>query len=291
MASHVTSESPVTGDQEHVYRRLMTSTELVTAPEVSVRLLGMLDGNGSARAVAALIARDPSLTASLLRLANSAFYGARARLTNVQQVVTMLGFTRVRQLALNISLWGHVGGLTTEARALRVCLWKHSVATATAARALAVYVRTLDAEHAYAVGLLHDVGQLVMGFHFGAPYWQLLGGADEPDLPRIEEREFGCNHATVAGWLLQLWRLSPALVQPVAGHHRPPSFHRDVDMAGLVGLADRLAAAIEKQDDLPADIRAGFESLSGWRLSNDQWSDLVGDVQQERRAMDALFGA
>jgi putative nucleotidyltransferase with HDIG domain len=280
-----------TPERERLYHRLVDAVELDGAPEIAVRLLSMIDGNASTRDIVALIARDPGLTASLLRLANSALFSTRGVIANLQQVVLLLGFMRVRELALAASFWEHLSKLPLDARALRMNLWRHSAATAMASRSLALHVRSVDAEHAYVVGLLHDVGKLVLGLHFGEDYWRLLGvdGPDGDALVADEEARFGCNHATAAGWLLSAWRLAPALVQAIATHH--VAAHRDPDLAALLVLGERLALALEGSDQVPPALRSAYTALTAVHLKEEQWRQVAQAVMREREAMDVLFAS
>jgi putative nucleotidyltransferase with HDIG domain len=275
---------------ERVHHRLGTLHELTPAPEIAVRLVGLIDGNASARDIAALIARDPALMASLLRVANSAAFGARARLTNLQQLITLLGFTRVRQLALAVALWDQTSAAAPSVRTAGRRLWQHSVTTAVVSRELATRLRGVDPEAAYVTGLLHDIGQLALGTHAGASYWETFTAADdEAALIAAEEARFGCHHATVGGWLLEMWGLSPGLVQPVASHHRGVLPHHEQDLASVVVLGDHVAGTLGATGTLPAEAQRACESGLGIRLTEDDWSRLAAAMRREREGLQPLF--
>ena len=97
-------------------------------------------------------------------------------------------------------------------------MWTHTSTVAAASKMIAERVRG-DGGQAFTAGLLHDVGKLVLGLRLGDTYWSLLDDARHMGGAAAAEQEaFGCNHATVGGWLLQLWGMPPALVDPVALH-------------------------------------------------------------------------
>src|SRR5437870_5618694 len=97
--------------QERFYRELMAVERLPSAPEIAQRLLVAINREDAhARHLTALIVRDQSLSARLLRLANSAFFSIRTRVTSIHHATTLLGFARVRDLALGLSVWGALEG-------------------------------------------------------------------------------------------------------------------------------------------------------------------------------------
>ncbi len=277
---------------ERLYRQLMATPELAAAPEIAFRLLSLVDVDTPFREVTSIVGSDQVLTARLLRLANSAFFAFRGRVTRVSEAVTLLGFSRVRELALTLSVWGRVEAPNLPGRSTRRTLWMHSAVVAAATKALAGTLGS-DQGQAYAAGLLHDIGKLVLGFHFGEPYWKLLEtspGCNEA-LTIEEERRFGCHHGTVGGWLLQLWGLLPTLIAPVALHHAPLLLHQAMDLTNLVSLADRLVSPNDTACSAAPDI---FEDLSRFApglITLDRWEELRRAIAAEHDAMATLFGA
>jgi putative nucleotidyltransferase with HDIG domain len=209
--------------QERFYRELMVAEQLPSAPQIAQRMLVAVNReDSSATELAALIGRDQSLTARLLRLANSAFFAIRTRVTSIGQAVTLLGFARVRDIALGLSVWGALDAKDPAGRRYRRRMWIHSATVAATAKMLCERTDG-DAATAFTAGLLHDVGKLVLGMRLGQSYWALLDEAVErgESAATVEAEAFGCHHATVGGWLLQIWQLPPAIVDPVALHHEP----------------------------------------------------------------------
>ena len=278
--------------QERFYRELMAAEQLPSAPQIAQRMLVAVNREDSSTSeLAALIARDQSLTARLLRLANSAFFAIRTRVTSVGQAVTLLGFVRVRDIALGLSVWGALDAKDPAGRRYRRRMWIHSATVAATAKALCE--RTAgDAATAFTAGLLHDVGKLVLGMRLGQSYWALLDEAVErgESAATVETEAFGCHHATVGGWLLQIWQLPPAIVDPVALHHEPlvPDFGLDVTAA--VAVADRLVEATDAQSGVTrAEVLSEVKHFAPGLLGTPEWQEMYATLLREQRAVETIF--
>lgn len=281
--------SPV---QERFYRELMAATRLPSAPEVARRMLAVANReDANAQALVDLISRDQALAARLLQLANSAFFAVPQRVTSIPRAVTLLGYRRVRDVALGLSVWGALGGTGRSERHHRRALWKHSTMVAAAAERLAERTGG-DGASAFAAGLLHDVGTLVLGLRLGESYWALLDEAAEQGQPvaTVETDTFGCHHATVGGWFLQIWQLPPELVDPVALHHEPLAAEFGFDTPAAVAVADRLVDATDPQSGVAlSDVLAEVRGFAPGLLHGEDWRELYGELRREQRAVANLF--
>src|SRR2546428_10342606 len=160
--------------QERFYRELMAVDRLPSAPEIAQRLLVAVNREDAhVGELTRLIARDQSLVARLLRLANSAFFSVRTRVTSVEQATMLLGFARVRDLALGLSVWGKLEGKSTAARRWRKSLWSHTSLVAASAKRLAGQTGN-DAGAAFAARLLPHGRKLVLRGRLRRPYWAEL---------------------------------------------------------------------------------------------------------------------
>jgi len=278
--------------QERFYRELMAVERLPSAPEIAQRLLVAINREDAhARHLTALIVRDQSLSARLLRLANSAFFSIRTRVTSIHHATTLLGFARVRDLALGLSVWGALEGKSPDARRWRRLLWTHTSLVAATAKTLAERTGH-DGNTAFTAGLLHDVGKLVIGLRLGDSYWSLLDEAlaDGREGAELEAEAFGCHHATVGGWLLQLWALPPALVDAVALHHEPLVADFGLDLPAVVAVANRLVNATDPasgvaRNQVLDEIRAFAPGL----LSADTWPEMYASLAREQHAVAGIF--
>src|SRR5579875_3442690 len=267
---------------ERFYRELMAVDELPSSPEVAQKMLVTINRE---------TASTRELAARLLRLANSSFFATRARIDSIQQAVTLLGFARVRDIVLGLSVWGALDRKSTSGRRYRKLLWRHAATVAGAAKKLGD-LAGLDGGQAFTAGLLHDVGKLVLGLRLGESYWAMLDEAAERQTTTaaVELEAFGCQHATVGGWLLQLWRLPPALVDPVAQHHEPLAAEFGLDLSYVLGLADRLVHATDPETGAAhPEALAEIHAFAPGFVAADSWTALYGALRNDPAL--ALFDA
>lgn len=280
--------------QERFYRELMATDRLPSAPEIAQRMLVAVNREDSRiDDLAKLIARDQSLAARLLRLANSAFFAIRGGVRSIPQAVTLMGLVRVRDLVLGLSVWGALNDNDPRGRQHRRGMWVHTATVAAAAKLLAERTGG-DGASAFAAGLLHDVGKLVLGLRLGKTYWALLDEAAERGVgaAALEEEAFGCQHATVGGWLLQLWQLPPALIDAVAYHHEPLAPEFGLDLPAAVGVANRLIDATDPQSGVArGEILDEIRSFAPGLLDSEIWREMYADLTREQRAMATIFDA
>jgi len=276
---------------EKFYRELMAVDKLPSAPEIARRTLTTVNrDDANLRDLANLIERDQALAARLLRMANGAFFAVRGKVLSIPHAVTLLGFERVRDLVLGLSVWGALEGSSSTARRFRKRLWIHSSMVAAAARMLAERTRG-DEAAAFTAGLLHDVGKLVLGLRLGDTYWELLedaaadGGAAE-----VERTALSCDHATVGGWLLQLWGMPTALVDAVALHTDALMADEGFDTATVVAVADRLLHATDATSGTTrADVLDELRQVVPGLVEADTWREIWTALFKEQQSLSSVF--
>jgi putative nucleotidyltransferase with HDIG domain len=178
---------------------------------------------------ARVIGRDAAMTANIMKLVNSAFFGARRPVANVDRAVAYLGLDTLGTLVLGHSLFH--GGAPSRIKGFRLEeLWDHTLLTATTARAIAVSEKysPIKIEEAFLAGMLHDVGKIV----FATANLPL-----DDAMAQMQE-----HHAEVGAYLLGIWGFPNSIVEAVAMHHHPSrASGGDFGLAGLIHVADRLA--------------------------------------------------
>ncbi len=191
-------------------------------PEAVQRLLTLArDPEAEFRDITRVIETDQTLTARVLKVANSALYGVARRVETVRQASVLLGKNGI----LSIAVGGAVLSLTSKIKepwpGEPAAFWRHSVGVASMARALAKRLKSQDPESAFVAGLLHDIGKLVMLNHFGGLYAQVLMAAEYGTEPlHLLERQFvETDHAIVGRALCLHWKLPATLTRSVAEHH------------------------------------------------------------------------
>ncbi len=199
---------------------------LPTLPTIVLQLHRVLEDPAAGPAhVAGVIAQDPALTARLLRTVNSAAYARPGgRLTSVDSAVSLLGTSQVRTVCV-VHAVAQAFGLK-RGRLDPKEFWAHSATVAAIASNLWVRVgdtRAISADDAYVVGLLHDVGLLVLDQHFSQEFTAMLASREDPDEPlaRLEETELGIDHGAVGGLLLGRWSLPGFVADAISQHNSP----------------------------------------------------------------------
>jgi len=228
-------------DRTLLRRLTEETTALPTLPLVASRLVeavARMDAE-TTESVARILALDPGLTARTLRLANSDCYGFPRKVGSVDLAVLVLGPGTIRDLVLTASV---VQTLGPDGRAM-TDLWNHAMACGVAARALAERTQYPLLGEAYAAGLLHDIGAVLLRQKDPQRFEAAIALADTQRMP-LEEAErglFGSDHSEVGGWLAERWGLPGEIVEAIACHHHPEVAVRSPELTALVHIADSLA--------------------------------------------------
>ena len=218
--------------------------ELPTLPAVLTRLLQVVEDDGSDAAdVVEVITPDPALTAKVLKVANSAYYGLPSSVANLERAVPLLGMGMVKSLALSIGVVENIPHAGPNPHFSRAGLWTHSLAVATVLDEMAKRLK-LEAGHLFSLGLLHDVGHIVLDLFFPELFIRALQTANEENIPlnRAETEVIGLDHGEVGAILLSHWKFPKPIVNPTAAHHHDsrPEGVDEID-AAMLRISDLLA--------------------------------------------------
>ena len=174
--------------------------------------------------IGAIVAKDPAMTAKILQLVNSAFFGIARKVSNAVEAVQYLGVGRVRSLVLSLHVFSCFDKVKIKNFSIER-VWGHSMATGMIAQKIAKAEKAgrEDQDEAYVAGMLHDIGKVMLASSFADRYAEAVALATERKIPMIEaEREvFGVTHAEIGAYLLGLWGLPISIVEAVALHHVP----------------------------------------------------------------------
>jgi len=219
--------------------------DLPPLPAVAARVMGMAeDEKTSALDLAHVLSTDQALTAKLIRLSNSAYYGFARKVSTVREAVLILGFKQVRQVAVSSSIMNAFTGRKVEGDPFDLDLfWGHSVAVAVAAEAVAKATRTAKPEDAFTAGILHDIGRLVLRRAMPAEFRQAVEMARSKgmSLHAAEVLTTGYAHDDVGRALGELWKFPGHLVDAIQCHHNSRLTSTADGLPGVVAQCDRLA--------------------------------------------------
>lgn len=208
------------------------------------------------------MAQDQGLTARVLALANSAYYGLQAEVATAGRAVAVLGLAEVRTLVLTVGVAAmardHVPAKLLDLGAY----WRHQAITALAARRLARRLG-LDPDALYTAGMLHDLGKLLTAMHRPGD-WAFIRNRQAAGLPwhAAEDAHWGIDHAIVGAMTLSAWNLPLAITDPVSWHHAPDLALESKAQAEALALADALAHAVDRTGTSTGlDLAAGLDKL------------------------------
>lgn len=222
--------------------------QLATLPEIALEVMRVAeDPQATGDDLNRVLSNDPTLSARILKIVNSAYYGVRRDVTSVGTAIALLGFAAVKSIAIAASLsrmfrGGSVPG-GFEAREL----WRHTIAVATATRALAPKVSGVDPSEAFLAGLMHDIGIIVelqaCREEFSATI-AALASDESLSFLDAEALHIGATHEAFGFALCSAWRFPAALATVAGYHHRPLLLdEQEGRLSALVHIGDHLAAS------------------------------------------------
>ena len=244
----------------HYKRKIYTIRDLPTLPVVAQKVMKLADDDAGAEKLAAIISSDPALSARVLSLANSAYYGHRAKIATIRQAMVVIGMNMLKQLSLSVLVCGTIGRGGKD----RAQLWKHSFATATASALIAKRAH-IDEDVCFMAGLLHDVGKMIIEMYFPT----------EADM----------DHMEIGAWMAERWQLPPALVSAIAYHHSLDLEHLSQPIVACVHAADACAKVALS----PEGSEVAPEVLRALRLSQDDFFDTAAELRRRRTQIDNLL--
>ncbi len=190
------------------------------------------------------ISHDQAISARVLRVANSSFYGLQNKVATIQEAVVVLGFRAVRSMVLAVGM--NSAFQTEQCRGFDAEVYqRHCVGTSLAAWNLAE-MGGCNRDLAFTAGLLHDIGQLALASNFPIEYAKALDYQRKHDcFTVVAERDvLGVDHAQVGGLLAESWHFPASLYDAVTGHHEPAAAEAD-SLANLIHVADVTAHAMD----------------------------------------------
>jgi putative nucleotidyltransferase with HDIG domain len=199
--------------------------EVLELPTLSVILNKILkvasNGKSGASDMAEVISRDQALTANILKIANSAYFGLSQKVTTIPRAIVVLGFDAIKSIALSASVIEVFRQNSHKNHFDRSKFWTHSLACAYVSKKIAAMTHRAQLETGFVCGLLHDIGKIVLDIYFPDSYQRVLERlADRPSTStEAEDEMLGFTHAEVGMWLAQRWKFPKAIVFSIANHH------------------------------------------------------------------------
>jgi len=265
----VISLGPYSDDE--IRQRIEHCPKLASLQSINRKLAGLVNSEQSYTAqIAEIIRRDPSLTARLLRMVNSVYFGLSAKVNNIEEAVLYLGLRQIRELSMATPVIEELEKIgPTSLRLPWKELWQHSIGSAIVTREILSFTDLLvDDDTDYIIGLLHNVGKVVLATTWPKEFQQVLAQAygSVEGVCEAERTLIGWDHAAVGGYYLERHQLAPEIAQAVRFHATPE----------LAGDHQRFAAAVQVADLVvrEAGIAGGFERVTS--LARGSWQTAPG---------------
>jgi putative nucleotidyltransferase with HDIG domain len=269
-------------DNDNLHKLVARMRTLPTVPALYLEILASLkSADTTTEDVGALIAKDMSITTKLLQVINSAYFGLPRTVTSPEEVVGLLGFETVKVMVIAIKLLNQYDRIKPADFSIDR-LWKHSTAVANSARHL-VLLQSGDraqAEAAFAAGLLHDVGKVILAGNFADQYRgvQSMARTRHLQLWEVEREVFGASHCEIGAYLLGLWGLPLETLEAAALHHQPTRTANKVFSAlTAVHVANVLERAVtpDFEGEVPASIDMDYLAEIGMVECLHDWCEEI----------------
>jgi len=260
---------------DEIRRRLDACPKLASLQSINQALTSLVNSEQSLTSqIADIIRRDPSLSARLLRMVNSVYFGLSANINNIEEAIFFLGLRQIRELSRATPVIEDLEKIQSArfAPELWKSLWTHSIGTAILTREiLGSAPITVDDETDYLVGLLHNLGKIIIAHAFPE---ELMTIANTPvrtpaEVCDLERKLIGWDHAQIGGYYLERHHLKEEIVFAVRYHNQPEHAPRQQYFAAAVQVADYLvrhiglASGFERVEPV---IEESWTTLSGWKI-------------------------
>jgi putative nucleotidyltransferase with HDIG domain len=267
--------------------------DLPTLPRTVLKITELVnDPKSSAKDLARVITDDQVLTARLLKLVNSSFYGFPERISTVTGAIVLLGFDAIRNLLLTTSVFDLFANHNRKKKQDQEKFWDHSLGCAVGAKVIGNYLRHDKIEELFVSGLLHDIGKIVEMMYLSDEYTKVVTVIDSENIlmTAAENKVLGYNHAEVGKLLAEKWNLPAKLVQVIAYHHQPANASSFAMEAAIVHLADIFCRALNMgyggDNKIPPLDGSAWERL---KIGTNAIDTIMATMRREYRDISAFI--
>ncbi len=258
-------------DMPQIESRVASCPRLPSLSTVNVALREILSAdNRYTSQIAEIIRRDPSLTARLLRLVNSVYFGFSTPINSIEEAVFYIGIRQIRRLAMMTPIIDDFQMLAGTAKFAWRDFWQHCIGTAILTQEVTGLFQAGTDDSDYVAGLVHDVGRIAMAAafpdHFAAIHQ--IHQDSLQDLCEIEKTVLGIDHTELGALYLRNHRLPEVLIETARHHHHPEFATRHVRIVAAVQVADRLIrhSKIGMSGNRTEVSLDDWQTASGWQV-------------------------
>lgn len=281
-----------------IKKMLKEIESLKPMPQIAHRIMEIMENpNSSLTDVADLVIYDPSLTANILKISNSAFYGLPKKIDTVKDAIRMIGIDQIIDLVILKSGSENLKNKQEGYGLHEGELWKYAVSSALIAKEVAIRKQSGNTHLIFTAALLKDIGKIILDRYILDSFEKIndLVSSGNVSFGEAEKKILGISHAEVGGIIAKMWKFSPKMVSMITHHHLPDkTFMNDPDIAiiylsdiicimmGISGGADGLSYRFHKKvfDFLnigPIELQ---EIIASFGENMQKVEDLVGAIDK-----------
>lgn len=234
--------------QKPLIDKISTLKNLPTLPHILLKLFESCSQDSvDLDEIAAIVSKDPSLSAKILKLVNSAYFGLPQKVHEIKQAVVLVGTSGIKNMAICACVYEAFPKPKKNGNFNLKVFWWHSLRCAFLSKKIASEMNTGQIDEAFVSGLLHDIGKVVLWVNFHTRYEALLENCCDDGQRLIEEEaRLGATHCEVAAWILNRWNFQPAISDAACYHHeRPVRIAQALPMTQIVYIANFLCQDAE----------------------------------------------
>lgn len=223
--------------------------EVPAMPNVIKHALDVMkDPDSGAKELGQIISYDQSLSTKVLTLVNSAYYGFSQQITSIGRAIALIGMVKAKNIILTVAMKPMLINSGDKE------LWKHSIRTAVGCETLAKYLKMMDADEAFVIGFLHDLGKIVLKLKDDKLYERVKEiERDGGDIVEVEQKLYGTNHCLTGSYLAKKWQLPLLITNTIKYHHNPTLSSMPLPCT-LVYLVNALVKENSEFDKLDQDV-------------------------------------
>jgi len=260
---------------------------LPSMPSIYTEIVTEMQADDPAiKKVGEIISKDLSMTAKILQMVNSAFFGLFRKINSPEQAVMMLGLETIKALVLSVKIFSEFNQKSFSWFQIDD-LFNHSLTVSLYAKTI-IKNENLGQElinNSMMAGLLHDLGKLILATNFEKPYRQVLAAAQGTgkNLLDLEYEAFGTSHAEIGAYLMGLWRLDNSIIEAIAFHHLPArSITQNIGLLTAVHVANALVHEARTPADQNTELQCDTEYLDKLEITSriPQWHQVCKELTE-----------
>jgi len=256
------------------------NTELTSLPDIVMQINDMVnDPSCTVADIGNLISQDTGLTARILKIVNSPFYGFPSEIDTVSMAITIIGVRQLRDLVFSTCVVSKYRQIPEDLLNPDY-FWQHSIGCALAARTIAARIKLPNSERLFTNGILHDIGQLMMCIASPEKARQLLELSRDSKQPieEFEQAVFGFTHGDVGAAIVRKWRLPEAFIEPIQFHTSPSLAEKFTVETAVIHLANAVSHIINPENAEGDNVEIDEQVWQTLKLNKEELPNIIDDV-------------